>query len=884
MLFCIVLYCYIMNKKTTAKRIFARIGISILSLFVISVISGAVILISTSRKIDYSSDVELFSMSRGSKTTKIYCNAPENSSISETLNIGRRVYIPKELENERVFGAENGIWCTYDNIPQNLKNAFIAIEDRRFFEHKGVDWLRTGKAVANYVFDFDSRFGGSTITQQLIKNISNDKEISASRKLREILRAINIEKNFTKEEILELYLNIIPMSENCVGVGSAAETYFGKTVEKLTLVECVCLAAITNSPTRYNPISNPEDNLARRNLILSEMKVQGYISDEDFAIAYNAPLEVLNKKDKKQAPHSWYTEAVLADVISDLMETKGYSYEVAYRTVYSGGLKIYTLMDERVQGILDTYFSNEWNFPYECRARGMQMAMTVIDTKTGDLLGVVGAVGAKEADRVLSYATEAKMPPGSSIKPLSVYGPALQEGLITWGTVIDDTPVSFYGKTPWPNNYPAIYSGLTDINTALTLSKNTVAIKVYSMLGAERSYSYLVNKLGVRSIVRSAYENGNKVTDLASAPLALGQLSYGATLREMTSAYTSFYDGNHRECRSYIAVYDSLGNLILENEAQEERVWSEQNASIMTQMLQNVTSHGTAKDITLKYTVDTAGKTGTSGEDRDRWFIGYTPYYTAGIWCGYPDRDNSIGEIKKTHLDVWDEVMKKVHNVVTSDTTRQIEDFRIADGVIQCTYCKDSGKIHTSTCECDPRGNRMGVGYFASGTAPRNICNSHVLVDYDVDSGGVVDLSKDEEKEYYSLAENKDKLKKIALVKEYNRSFPHQIYITDAEYIYRAIEKEPTQKSWSLPFFADTITKGKYVGITYKKDGKQFNAFCFEHKQDEELDYEDIEELQGKDDEANEKEPQSTGEKETKDEIGKKDKTEMFESEFFEDE
>ena len=203
--------------------------------------------------VDYQADENLFLSSRGSKTTKIYYNSNDEAT-GEGITLGDKIYFPKELESERVFGKENGLWCTYDEMPQNLKNAFIAIEDHRFFEHNGVDWMRTGKAAANYLLGFDERFGGSTITQQLIKNLSSDNEIKIERKLREILRAINIERTFSKEEILELYMNIVPMSENCVGVCAAAEIYFNKSIEELTLNECACIAAITNSPSRFNTL------------------------------------------------------------------------------------------------------------------------------------------------------------------------------------------------------------------------------------------------------------------------------------------------------------------------------------------------------------------------------------------------------------------------------------------------------------------------------------------------------------------------------------------------------------------------------------------------------------------------------------------------------
>jgi len=815
----------------------------ILLLALLAFATGYVVKISN--EIDYSADEKLFELSRGSRTTILYYN--DKSALSNSLDeiSPLDTYVPKELENGRVLGGENAIWCEYEDIPDNLKNAFVAIEDHRFFSHKGVDWLRTGKAMSNYIFHFDSRFGGSSITQQLIKNISDDKEISVKRKIREILRSLNIERKYTKEEILELYLNIVPMSENCVGVAAAAEKYFSKKPSELALNECAVLASITNSPNFYNPINNPENNSLRKKLVLQSMLEYGYISEEDFAAALKAET-VLNVSDKSEANkiQSWYVEAVLDDVINDLTEEKGLSYEAAFNMVYSGGLKIYTLMDKEIQEYLENYFSDVYNFPKECRKRGLQYAMTVIDQRSGALLGVAGAVGEKNANRVMNFATKALMPPGSSIKPISVYAPALEEGIINWASVFDDTPVTFYkyaGRTvPWPHNYPAIYSGLTDVNTAITHSKNTVAVKIYNLLGAERAYSYLVNKLHMKNIVRSYESDGKKYTDLASAPLALGQLSLGVTLKDMTTAYTSFYDGNYHKCRSYLAVYDSMGNLILENKEISEPVWSPQNASIMTEMLQNVVSHGTAKDIKLKYTLDTAGKTGTSGDDRDRWFIGYTPYLTAGIWCGYPDRDQEVGDLSKTHLEIWDEVMKYLHRRIINSEENAALNFKLADGVIKCSYCKDSGKLYSDVCKHDPRGVRCAVGYFTKWSMPSSFCDRHILVDYSTEGGGVINIG-----EKLPLYEDeKIKTEKFSLIKEYKRDFPVQIYISDAQYVYRALNGIEISRKTGTPFFANTIKDGHFIGISPVKDGRQFNEYYKEpvYEDEAEENEEDVDE------------------------------------------
>jgi penicillin-binding protein 1A len=475
--------------------------------------------------------------------------------------------------------------------------------------------------------------------------------------------------------------------------------------------------------------------------------------------------------------------------------------------------------------------------------------MTVVSPE-GELLGVVGAVGEKNANRLMNFATKSQMPPGSSIKPLSVYAPALEEGLISWSTVFDDTPVSFYkgryGYIAWPQNFPSVYSGFTDISTALAYSKNTVAVKVYNRLGAERAYDYLVNKLHINGIVRSAEYNGERCTDLASAPLALGQLSFGATLRDMTNAYTSFYDGNYHKSRTYLAVYDSLGNLLLENEKEESYVFSEQNAAIMTQLLENVVSYGTANKINLKYSVDTAGKTGTSGEDMDRWFIGYTPYYTAGIWCGYPERDHSIGEIAPTHLEIWDTVMKKIHREVFNQSGN-IKNFEIPDGVVRAHYCRDSGKLFSDTCAHDPRGSRMSTGYFTRGSVPYSYCDRHILVDYDEENGGVINVGEDTGEAFEDI--DNIRTKKVALLRDYGRDFPAQIYISDAQYIYRALNGEKVSPLATEPFFATVLPKGRYIGISNTKEGKQFNSYRRSPEKEEKEESDELEELIQKEEE-----------------------------------
>lgn len=803
------------RKRGKATKIILAVLLTVILVAIAVCVSGFLYIRNT---VDFDSDKKMFELAKGSKTTRFYFDTKNDDD--------GKVYMAREMESERVHSGENSIWVSLDNIPDNMKNAFIAIEDRRFYSHGGVDFLRTGKAAFNYIFHFDSRFGGSTITQQLIKNISNDKDISIKRKATEMVRAIGIENEYEKDDILELYLNIVPLSQSCVGVGSAANKYFGKDVSELTLAECAAIAAITNSPTKYDIKLHPENNEKRRKIILDKMLEYGYIGQDEHDAAVKENVTVTEKMTADTDGYtSWYTDMVIGDVIKDLEENLGYSHALAVKMVYSGGLKIYTLMDKEVQDTLENYFTNEDNFQLAKENQGLKYAMVVTNPYNGAVLGIVGSQGKKDGNRLLNYASDAKRPIGSTIKPLSVYGPALEEGIITWASVIDDTPVKItpYGDGNyrlWPQNSPNVYSGLTDVATAVAVSKNTVAVKVFDKLGKEKSYDYLVNRLGISSIVRKDYDdNGNYLSDMSESPLALGQLSYGATLRETVGAYDACLTGKHHKSRSYLAVYDNSGELLMKNADAENTVWSPQTASILTKLLEGVVSHGTANVITLKNDIDTAGKTGTSGGNLDKYFIGYTPYMCAGIWCGYADSDRPI--VTKTHLNIWDTVMKKLHADYFS-SNEQLKNFELAENVIQAKYCRDSGMIYSDNCVDDPRGNRCSVGYFLRGTEPKEECDRHITVEYASDGSGVVpDGSL-----YFG------ETKRVSLVKNEKRDFPTQIFITDAQYSYRSLNGTLFGGTVNEPFFIKAVPIGRYIGIS--RGEKQFNRLARSGDGDEE--------------------------------------------------
>ncbi|MBQ8415667.1 MAG: transglycosylase domain-containing protein, partial [Clostridia bacterium] len=543
--------------------------------------------------------------------------------------LGERVEVTGEI-----YAQKQTQYHQYDNIPTSMIDAFVAIEDKRFFEHEGVDWYRTIAAGANYLLGFSDSFGASTITQQLVKNLTGNDDVTVKRKIQEILYALDLERNLDKKKIMELYLNVIHFSDNCDGIGMAAEHYFSKSPMELTVAECATIAAITNSPSYYNPIRNPENNLKRRDLILSQMYEQGFITQTEYTEAKSTPLALdVDESVGREGINSWYTDMVIEDVVQDLMNKYSMSRAAATHLFYTGGLQIDIAMDEEIQALVEDYYKTALELPKNGSGESAQSAIILIDAKTGDILGVAGAAGEKKGNLLQSFATKTLRSPGSTIKPLSVYAPAIEEGIIDWATVYDDVPIEFHTNSSltWPKNATGVYRGLTNISYAVAHSTNTVSIKVLERLGLERSFLYAKERFHLSNMI---HQSGK--TDCDVAALGLGQLNYGVTLREITNAYTAFADGGvYHACRSYYRVLDKEGTILLSRADSSERILSRETAAIMTKLLEGVITHGTSSTITLQRVCECAGKTGTTNKDHDRWFIGYTPDVVCGVWCGY---------------------------------------------------------------------------------------------------------------------------------------------------------------------------------------------------------------------------------------------------------
>ncbi len=784
---------------------------SILIFLSMSVLIGVVSIMAFAKKnVNEAYDEKLFELAKGGSFNEYFVDAGGASYDLES-------YEPV-IEEKISLGENVKLWTPISEIGDNVKNAFFAVEDRIFYEHHGVNVKRTVYALANSVFHFKNTFGASTITQQVIKNISGDNDITFRRKLAEIIRAYNLERTHTKDEILELYLNIVPMGENIYGVGAASEKYFGKQPNDLTVAEAATLVGITNAPTRYNPHKKHAECLGKRNDVLYAMLDFGVIDKDAYQKALNEPLIVNEYEDASQEIHSWFIETVNRDVVAALAEKFNIDDNAAQKLLARGGFKIYTTENPEIQETVEKYFYDLKNFPGSV-SDGLDYSMVVCDSKNGNLLGIVGAAGEKKGNKLLNLA-ETPQIPGSTLKPLALYAPGINSGIINWATVFDDVPVSFSeNNVEYPKNYPDIYAGLTTVSDALKLSKNTVAIRLYGLLGPERIYRSLKNDFYFDTLVRKSYTaSGATVTDLAPSPLALGQLSYGVSLRNLTTAYTVFSsEGISHKSRSFVAVFDKDGNLIIDNSPSEHEVFSKYTARVMNKLLMNVTESGTASSLTLKSFVDTAGKTGTSGEDKNRMFIGYTPYLTCGIWCGYREGGKSIGYVYPSHLKIWDDVMYTLHSKILSDTPDEdVESFSVS-GLVRREYCKDSGMIYSPTCLKDPRGNRIEVGYFIKGTEPRNVCTTHVLCKYDRLAEGIATDGCPEEF-----------IEEIALIRVEGRKFPKEIFISDAEFVYR--ELKPGVKlpdNYDVPYFYNQLDDGEYAGRSKAK--KQYNSSCYIH-------------------------------------------------------
>ena len=706
----------------------------------------------------------------------------------------------------KLYGGANRTWVKYEDIPKNLIHACIAIEDKRFEDHQGVDWVTTLKACVK-MFLGRGEAGGSTITQQLVKNITGRDEVTVRRKLVEIFSALELEKKYTKKQIMELYLNVIALGENCEGVESASQVYFGKSVSELDLAECAALIGITNNPSIYDPYINADKNKERQVIILDQMLEQKYITQEqhDTAVAeelvlHNASGEASGDEDY----YSYFEDQVINDVVRDLSEKTGYDQTIVRKMLMTGGYKIYSTLNPDVQAAVEEVYQNLDNIPNTASSQQLQSGIVIIDNKTGDVVAVAGGVGEKQGSLILNRATQSYLSPGSTIKPVSVYAPALELGLITPATVMDDTPYSFTDARHWPKNSDSIYRGLMNINEAVGLSINTIPVKLVAQMTPEYSFEFAKEKMGLSTLV-SSYVNaaGDTFSDVDLAPLAMGGLTKGVTVKAMAQAYATFAnEGVYREARTYTKVVDSDGKVVLDNTQQSHVAMKDMTAWYITYMLENTVESGTGTAAQIA-NMTVAGKTGTTTSDFDRWFAGYTPYYTGVVWCGYDDPEEVVLTDSSTNpaIVLWQKVMEQVHDGLAN------KEFNKPTNVVECTVCRDSGLLMTDACREDPRGSRAVTVELSLYDVPTQNCDVHKEVEICGASGHVVN-------EYCKQVEG-NTTKTVGLL-DVSRAFPVRgITVQDQAY--------------AMP--NDSLPAGYYPALSPDVDA--INVPCYIHDADD---------------------------------------------------
>ncbi|MCD7872999.1 MAG: transglycosylase domain-containing protein [Clostridiales bacterium] len=600
-----------------------------------------------------------------------------------------------EVELTRLHGEENRIWVNLDDMSEYIKDAFIAVEDQRFMKHHGVDWIRT---IGVIVKRSNGGQGGSTITQQLIKNLTEEDEVTIVRKFNEILSALNLERNYDKNEIIEAYLNTIFLSEGCYGVKTAAEKYFGKDIADLNIAECACIAAITQFPSRYNPLRHPEANRTRQLYILEQIYKQGFITEEQYNEAVDYKMVFTNSADyegsqvadsnassNENVLDSYYVDYVVKTVIDDLQKM-GYTKKKANALLYGGGLKIYTAIDFDVQNALEDVYENYKRMPDET----VQGAMVVMNYE-GRILGLVGGTGKYEGELNLNRAFQSERQPGSVIKPLSVYGPAFEKSLqddsvdIYWSTLMPDRPLKKVDGKMWPTNEGGSYSGNNvTIQYGLSKSLNTVSAQTLDKIGVDYSFDFISNRFHISTL--------DNIKDCDYAPMATGSLTNGVTVLDMTAAYATFGNGGqyyYPYC--YYKIEDSQGNVLIETDAEstKEQALSESTGWLMNKLLQTVMTSGTGTSYKISG-VECFGKTGTTTASKDRWFVGGTPEYVAAVWYGYDTPKEIVYRLSPNPSGtIWKTVMNEIYDAKGINQSA----FAEYDGIVQKSYDTSNGLL-----------------------------------------------------------------------------------------------------------------------------------------------------------------------------------------------
>lgn len=618
--------------------------------------------------------------------------------------------------DQNLYNAENRVWVDYNNIPKAMTDAVISIEDKRFLDHHGVDWIRTTGAVLNLITGRDE-YGGSTITQQLVKNVTENDDVSLNRKVTEIFHALDLEQQYTKEEILEAYLNIVNFGSGCNGVQAAANLYFDKDISECSIAECAAIAGITQNPAVYTPLSYPENNKKRRETVIDEMYSQGRINQSEYEAAMKESATMTfvgysyDDDDEDTGVQSWYNDMLFREVSEALQKGLNISEKEAERKLYTEGLKIYSAMDPTAQSIAQKKVL-QWKTPDDKKLQCGYIMMGM----DGRVLATVGSRKEKDGLFLFDRANGAYLQPGSTIKPISVYAPAIEDKTVNFSSLISDTAISDWeydengNSVAGPNNWYEGYRGNISVMTALEISSNAATVNLLNQVGMEKSYMYATKKFGLSNLDKD--EDSKNIV-----AMSMGGVHGGATVREMTAAYIAFCNGGtYYEPYTYYYVTDQDNNIILDQRDKRvsTKAISEETAGIMNRLLYQVVNDDEGIGYRAKIDGwDIIGKTGTTDNSFDNWFVGASPYAVAGIWQGH-DIPASINtnEEGKNHI-LWKEIMEEYLK------TKEHKDFDLPDTLIEKEFCRETGLLATSLCP------KTCKGYYTEDNMPGMCPSTH---------------------------------------------------------------------------------------------------------------------------------------------------------------
>ncbi|MGN1411306.1 MAG: transglycosylase domain-containing protein [Oscillospiraceae bacterium] len=720
------------------KKLVSLVVTTIISIFLILVITGTVCVVA----------FVLYVLSFMDTTTDV-------SLMDYEMSYASYIYtVDKDGTEDLVYkvkssNGEQRIPVTIDDIPQDVRNAFVYTEDERFYAHDGVDLKRTLGAFVNIFTNiYGSEQGGSTITQQLIKNITGEDDVSSQRKIREIFRAMQLEKKYPKDKILESYLNCIYFGRvdgnNLNGIEAASIAYFGKTTKELSIAEAACLASIPKDPFKYNPLNNPEENATRREYVLSKMFENGVISPEQYEDALEEKLIFTNSEEfsklnpdfklfddteeeeeieydedgnpiKKVTP--WYVDAAIYEVRDWIAETEGVDKETALSIFNKGGYTLYLTIDLDMQAYVDESYMNRDNFlTYSKNPQGerVQSSFVAMDYD-GNVLAMSGGIGEKTDNLGFNRAVQSERQVGSTMKPVASYGCALYNDKITWSTIFKDSGITVDGQA-WPKNYTTSGDSLnwsrspTYVYDALRRSLNTIPAKICDELGLETVFAYSTEKLGMDLLAPEDAPNGTG--DMTYSALAVGGLYKGISIENLVNAFMPYGNGGYYNKAHVISRIENsaTGEIILDNSTGKHQVIDEETAYVMNKLLRQVVKSGTGTAANLSNKTVCA-KTGTTSDFNDITFVGLTEDFVSGIWVGY-DTPYSLSP-SLSSAQIWKNVIGGYANKL--DTGAEYPE---CDTVIEARFCTSTGKIANSRC---PKSS--DVGYYKSSNA--EYCGTH---------------------------------------------------------------------------------------------------------------------------------------------------------------